>query len=184
MPGKLELIIGPMFSGKSTELIRRIRLLQKINRKVLVVKPTIDSRYVVDKVTTHNFESVECMILDRLSDINNIICDYHTIVIDEGQFFSDLNSTVIMWLDTYPINIIVGGLDGDFQKNPIGTILELIPHSDSCVKYCSYCNICNDETPAPFTLRTVKSNDTVLVGGAESYIPVCRAHYKALYKNT
>lgn len=180
MPGKLELIIGPMFSGKSTELIRRIRLLQKIDKKVLVVKPTIDSRYIVDKITTHNFESVECMILDRLSDINNIICDYHTIVIDEGQFFNDLKSTVIMWLNTYSINIIVGGLDGDFQKKPIGMILDLIPHSDSCVKLSSLCNICKDGTPAPFSLRTVKSNDTVLVGGAESYIPVCRAHYNTL----
>jgi thymidine kinase len=177
MPGKLELIIGPMFSGKSTELIRRIRLLQKIDKKVLVVKPTIDSRYIVDKITTHNFESVECTTINNLSDINNIICDYHTIVIDEGQFFNDLKSTVIMWLETYSINIIVGGLDGDFQKNPIGMILDLIPHSDSCVKLCSLCNICKDGTPAPFSLRTVKSDDKVLVGGAESYIPVCRKHY-------
>ena len=178
MTGKLELIIGPMFSGKSTELIRRIRLLQKISKKVLVIKPTIDSRYITNKITTHNFESVECMVLKELEDISDIIIkEYHTIVIDEGQFFTTLKETIVRWLDNFSINIIVGGLDGDFKKNPIGQILELIPHSDSCTKLTSLCNVCNDGTPAPFTLRTVKSNDTVLVGGAESYIPVCRKHH-------
>ena len=180
MPGKLELIIGPMFAGKSSEIQRRIRLLHAIDKNVLVVKPKKDTRYIVDKITTHNYDMVDCIVLDNLSEVNNIIKDYHSIVIDEGQFFNDLKPTVIMWLDTCDINIIVAGLDGDFQKNPIGTILDLIPHSDSCIKLTSLCNICKDGTPAPFTLRTVKSNDTVLVGGSEAYIPVCRKHYNTL----
>ena len=66
MCGNLELIIGPMFSGKSTEIIRQIRLLQKIDKKVLVIKPEIDNRYGTDKITSHNFESVECLILNKL----------------------------------------------------------------------------------------------------------------------
>jgi thymidine kinase len=175
---KLELIIGPMFSGKSTELIRKIRLLQKIDKKVIVVKPIIDNRYIANKITTHNFDSVECMVLTKLSDIDNINI-YDTIVIDEGQFFTDLKETVITWLDKYNINIIVGGLDGDFQRNPIGQILDLIPHSDQCIKLTSLCNICKDGTIAPFSRRIVQSNNTILVGGSESYIPVCRKHLNA-----
>lgn len=176
--GKLELIIGPMFSGKSTELIRRIRLLQKIDKNVLVVKPTIDNRYITDKITSHNFESVECKVLSRLDEINiEEIKNYDTIIVDEGQFFPDLLITVISWVDNYPINIIVGGLDGDFQRQPIGQILNLIPYADKCQKLNSLCNICKDGTEAPFSFRCVNSNDKVLVGGAESYIPVCRKHY-------
>jgi thymidine kinase len=179
--GKLELIIGPMFSGKSTELIRRIRLLQKIDKKVLVVKPILDNRYISDKITSHNFESVECKVLNRLDDISDQeIVEYDTIVVDEGQFFPDLLETVVRWVDNFPINIIVGGLDGDFQRQPIGQILNLIPYSDKCQKLNSLCNICKDGTEASFSFRCVKSNDKVLVGGAESYLPVCRNHYLEL----
>ena len=67
MCGKLELIIGPMFSGKSTELIRRIRLLQIIDKKILVIKPVIDSRYNIDKITSHNYESIDCKVLEKQS---------------------------------------------------------------------------------------------------------------------
>lgn len=181
MSGKLELFIGPMFSGKSTELIRRIRLLKKINKNVLVLKPIIDTRYFCDKITSHNYESVECKTLNRLSEISDSeISQYHTVVIDEGQFFPDLKNTITKWVESYNINIIVGGLDGDFQKKPIGEILDLIPIADSCVKLNSLCNCCNDGTEAPFTFRLVCSDDKVLVGGSESYIPVCRKHFKKL----
>lgn len=178
MCGKLEIIIGPMFSGKSTELIRRIRLLQKIEKKVLVIKPIIDSRYNQSKITSHNYESVECKILEKLNEISDEeVIKYNTIVIDEGQFFSDLVPTVTKWIDSFYIDIIVGGLDGDFQRQPIGTILNLIPHADQCYKLNSLCNICKDGTEAPFSFRLVNSEDKVLVGGSESYIPVCRKHF-------
>ncbi len=181
MCGKLELIIGPMFSGKSTELIRRIRLLQKIEKKILVIKPIIDSRYNQDKITSHNYESVDCMVLEKLADIaNDEINKYNTIVVDEGQFFSDLVPVVTKWVDNFNVDIIVGGLDGDFQRQPIGTILDLIPHADHCHKLSSLCNRCKDGTPAPFSFRLVESSDKVLVGGSESYIPVCRKHFNEL----
>ncbi len=178
MSGKLELIIGPMFSGKSTELIRRIRLLQKIDKKVLVTKPLIDTRYEQDKITSHNYESVECKVLSRLDEIfDDDILNYDTIIVDEGQFFPDLVNTISRWVNNYSVNIIVGGLDGDFQRKPIGQILDLIPMADKCIKLNSLCNICKDGTEAPFSFRLVKSNDKVLVGGSESYIPVCRKHF-------
>lgn len=177
MSGKLELIIGPMFSGKSTELIRRIRLQKTINKKVLVIKPSIDNRYNIDKLTSHNYDSVDCIVLQNLKDFKDDVKKYDTIIIDEGQFFPDLKEIVCSWINYYPVTIIVGGLDGDYQCNPIGQILELIPYADKCKKLTSYCTICHDGTPAPFTYRIIKSDNKVLVGGAESYTPVCRKHY-------
>jgi len=178
MTGKLELIIGPMFSGKSTELIRRIRLLQTINKKVLIAKPAIDSRYNKNSITSHNYESVECLVLNRLDDISNeAVQEYDTIIIDEGQFFPDLKTTVTYWICNYSVSVIIGGLDGDFQRNPIGKILDLIPYADKCQKLNSLCCLCKDGTEAPFTKRIVASTDTVLVGGAEYYTAVCRKHY-------
>ena len=178
MPSKLELIIGPMFSGKSTELIKRIRLLKIINKKVLVIKPLIDNRYISNKITSHDFDSIECSVINCLSEIkNDTIKEYDTIIIDEGQFFNDLKNVILYWLDNFNINIIIAGLDGDFQRNPIGQIIELIPYSDKCKKLNSLCSICKDGTPAPFTYRINKSTNKVLVGGSESYSPLCRNHY-------
>jgi thymidine kinase len=184
MCGKLELILGPMFSGKSTELIRRIRLFQQINKKVLVLKPQIDSRYLQNKITSHNYESVDCVVLNNLRDINeDELIKYNVVIIDEGQFFSDLVEYVKWWVDELNLDTIVGGLDGDFERKPFGTILNLIPYADSCNKLTSLCNICKDGTTAPFSFRINQTKEQVLVGGSESYIPLCRKHYNELSKN-
>ena len=181
MSGNLEIIIGPMFSGKSTEIIRRIRLLQKIDKKIIVVKPIIDNRYTSDKITSHNYESVDCVVINNLADIDQSIIKTHdTIVIDEGQFFDDLVDTVEFWLKSFNINIIVAGLDGDFQQKPIGKILNLIPLSNKCIKLNSLCNMCKDGTEAPFSFRLVQSKEAVLVGGSDKYMPLCRTHYNQL----
>lgn len=178
MSGNLEIIIGPMFSGKSTELIRRIRLLQKIDKKIIVVKPIIDNRYISDKITSHNYESVDCIVINNLADIDQSVIKTHdTIVIDEGQFFDDLVETVKFWLKSFNINIIVAGLDGDFQQNPIGKILNLIPLSNKCIKLNSLCTMCKDGTEAPFSFRLCQSKEAVLVGGSDKYMPLCRSHY-------
>lgn len=180
---RLELIIGPMFSGKSTELIRKIRQLKVIGKSVLVVKPVIDSRYISNKLTSHSFETADCIVIDKLGEVSNDeIIKYDTVIIDEGQFFPDLKEYVLKWISENSLNIIVGGLDGDFKRNPIGQILDLIPYSDKCIKLNALCTICKDGTEAPFTFRKVESEDTVLVGGSEYYIPVCRHHYESLKK--
>lgn len=181
MCGKLELIIGPMFSGKSTELIRKIRLLKIIKRKVLVLKPSIDNRYLNGKITSHNYDSVDCKVIKKLEEISDDdVKNYDTVIIDEGQFFTDLKNNVIKWIDDFSIDVIIGALDGDFEKQPFGQILELIPHSNNCTKLNSLCSKCSDGTEAPFSLRIIKSSDIVLIGGIESYIPVCRKHFNIL----
>lgn len=175
--GKLELIIGPMFSGKSTELIREIRLAKIINKKVLVIKPLIDIRYEDSKIVSHSFESEECNTVDKLSKLDEQVIHYDLIVIDEGQFFPDLKESVIKWVEEYHKDILVGGLDGDFKRQPIGQILDLIPIADKCKKISSLCKLCNDGTKAIFSHRMTKNNEQVQIGGAESYVPLCRRHY-------
>jgi thymidine kinase len=174
----LSIILGPMFSGKSTELIRKIRLAKTINKKVLVIKPKIDNRYDDNKVVSHSFESEICQTVDNLESLDLIIINYDLIVIDEGQFFSDLKQYVLKWLDINHKDIIIGGLDGDFERKPIGQILELIPYSDKCVKINSLCKMCNNGNEGIFTHRISKQLiNQIAIGGSESYMPLCRKHF-------
>ena len=181
MTSKLELIIGPMFSGKTTEIIKRANLLKKINKKILIIKPILDNRYNENKITSHNLKCIDCKNISKLNEItDDEINSVDTLIIDEGQFFNDLLEMVTKWLNNNSVNIIIAGLDGDFKQNPIGQILNLIPLSDDCIKLKSVCNKCNNNTPAPFTHRINKSSNIIFIGGSESYIPVCRKHYNEL----
>jgi thymidine kinase len=177
MSGRLELIIGPMFSGKSTHLIRKIRLAKIINKKVLVIKPLIDNRYIENKIVSHSFESEECCTVELLSELHNKINEYDLIIIDEGQFFKDLKDAVVEWVEKCKKEVIVGGLDGDFKRNPIGQILELIPYSDKCKKISSLCRYCNNGNSAYFSHKLINNNEQVQIGGAELYTSLCRHHY-------
>ena len=173
----LELIIGPMFSGKSTELIRKIRLAKIIDKKVIVIKPIIDIRYKNNKIVSHSFESEECESIQLLAEMDLKINNYDLIVVDEGQFFPDLKEYVLKWVEVNNKDVIVGGLDGGHKRNKIGDILELIPYSDTCTKINSLCKKCNDGTSAIFTHRMNDNQEQVQIGGAESYMPLCRKHY-------
>jgi thymidine kinase len=178
--GSLELIIGPMFSGKSSELIRKIRLAKIINKKILVIKPLIDNRYDNQKIVSHSFESENCITVATLEEVNDKINNNDLIIIDEGQFFPDLKLHVLRWVEEYNKNVIVGGLDGDYKRNPIGEILSLIPFADKCHKINSLCKECNDGTPALFTHRKLNPNmslEQIQVGGSETYEPLCRNHF-------
>jgi thymidine kinase len=175
----LDIIIGPMFAGKSCELIKRIRLLKVLQKEYIVVKPKIDNRYDNNMVVSHNCDKEHCIILSQLVDIykhlnNNI----NTIFIDEGQFFDDLKDNVINLVETHKINIIISGLDGDSNRNKFGQILDLIPYSTTCIKINAYCVVCMDGTYAPFTYRKQnKTNEQIQIGGNEEYMSVCREHY-------
>lgn len=176
--GILELIIGPMFSGKSTELIKQIRLFKIINKKILIIKPSIDTRYDSDKIVSHNNEKEECFITDDLSTITDTMINlYDIIIIDEGQFFKNLKINVTKWVDILNKYIIVAGLDGDFQRNKIGEILDLIPYADKYKKYTALCKYCCDGTPGIFSKRLSDSVNQVLIGTDDIYSSVCRYHY-------
>jgi thymidine kinase len=176
--GKLELYIGPMFSGKSTELIKKVRLYKIINKKVLILKPNIDTRYDVNRIVSHNGEKEDCYVIDDLENMSlETIITYDIIIIDEGQFFKSLKKMCLLWVEKYNKHVIIGGLDGDFQRNPMGEILELIPYADKYQKLCALCKYCNDGTKAIFSKRIMNNQDQVLIGGADLYVSVCRYHY-------
>jgi len=180
MQGKLELIVGNMFSGKSSELIRRINREKSINKKILVVNFVSDNRYSSTSVATHDNLKVNCLKLEKLNDITeNMIQQYDSFFIDEGQFFTDLFDVVLKLVDVHNKHVVISGLDGDSFRNPFGDILKLVPICDTIDKLKAYCCKCNNGTSAPFTKRTPKNKATSVIdiGGNDKYIPVCRFHY-------
>jgi len=181
----LDLIIGNMFSGKSTELIRRINTLKSINKKVLVINYLFDNRYSNDnKIATHDHTFVDSIKTDSLSSLMELIHNYDSIFIDEGQFFNDLFKFVSICVDKYNKHITVSGLDGDSNRQKFGSILDLIPICDNIIKLKAYCIKCSDGTYGPFTKKIINNsenipeiNQVIDIGGSDKYIAVCRLHY-------
>jgi len=181
--GKLEIIIGNMFSGKSTELIRRYNREKTLNKRILVVNYCLDSRYSRfandDTIATHDKNYVECLKIDKLSYIieNNIIDNYDSFFIDEAQFFTDLYVVVIKLVEEHNKHVVLAGLDGDSNRNKFGDLISLIPICDTVDKLTAYCNKCNDGTYGPFTKKIGNNDKLIEIGGKELYIPVCRYHF-------
>jgi thymidine kinase len=174
----LDIIIGPMFAGKSCELIRRIRLLKVLKKDYIVIKPKIDNRYDDSMIVSHNFDKEHCCVLEKLEHIfNNNLYNIDTIFIDEGQFFNDLVNSVKILVEHHKINVVITGLDGDSNRNKFGHILDLIPFCNTCTKINAACIMCLDGTPAPFSFRKTHNKEQILIGAADSYMSLCRKHY-------
>jgi thymidine kinase len=175
--GRLELIIGNMFSGKTSELIRRINREKSINKRILVVNYIGDNRYSCDSIVSHDNLKVASLKLPKLSVLTEIISDYDSFFIDEAQFFPDLFDTVISLVDIHNKNVVVSGLDGDIYRNAFGEITKLIPICDTVDKLSAYCCKCNNGNLAPFTRKKTNNTCVVDIGSSDKYIPVCRYHY-------
>ncbi len=179
----LDIIIGPMFAGKSCELIRRIRLLKVLKKEFIVIKPKIDNRYdnLYDSsmIVSHNYDKEHWHVLDRVEDIyNSDLANINTIFIDEAQFFDDLVEVVKNLVEFYKINIVITGLDGDSNRNKFGHILDLVPFCNTCTKINASCILCLDGTPAPFSYRKTHNNqEQILIGASDTYMSLCRKHY-------
>ena len=180
--GTLELIIGPMYAGKSTELIRIINRYRSLGKSILVINHIFNNRYNSNNLTTHNKEEIEnCIIVSKLEEIEinhkNIFDSVDVIVIEELQFFEDAYNFVTKWCDINGKNLICAGLDGDFERKPFGDVLRLIPHSEKIIKLTALCVRCGDGTPAIFSKRIISNTNKMLVGGSEEYAACCRKHY-------
>ncbi len=175
----LEVVLGPMFSGKSSYALSYVRRQQAIGRRVIVIKPNIDNRYSNDPVMiTHNNEKIPCMMwhinkpLCGISDIN-----YDCFVVEEAQFFSHLQHFCEYLLLKEYKHILVVGLDGCAQQKKFGEILDIIPLATSVTKLSALCSDCMDGTPAYYTKKLEwGGEDQVDVGGAEKYVAVCLRH--------
>ena len=170
--GKIELILGPMFSGKSTRLIEQMRKYVYKAKKTIMVKYYADQRYSEkSEVVTHDlikYDSINCKLLRNSFDT---LKQYDVIGIDEGQFFADLVE-VCEELALMGKIILIAALNGDFRMEPFPVIQRIISKSDKIKLLKAYCFNCHKD--AKFSLRIVKSNETVLIGAGEAYKPACR----------
>ena len=189
----LELFLGPMYSGKTSKLLEIYKQCSFCNIPVAVINHCADTRYHESMLSTHDKVMIPCIQTKKLSDIwNNIDINQtftnnaskhiklrtaEVILINEGQFFDDLYSCVNdMLLEKK--KVYVAGLDGDFERNRFGQILDLIPICDSVTKFKSLCSICKNGAPGIFSLRLTKEKQQTLIG-SDNYIPVCRNCYES-----
>jgi thymidine kinase len=177
--GYLELIIGPMYAGKSTELLRIINRFKCLKKNIIVINHSLNNRYGSNGLTTHNNEKMEkCIILNELKELDiNLIKSTDVIIIEELQFFNDAFDLVTSWVDNFHKIVIAAGLDGDFNREPFGDVLKLIPHCDKITKLNSLCTKCSNGTIALFTKRITNDIDKTLIGSNGIYEAVCRKHF-------
>jgi thymidine kinase len=174
----LEIILGPMFSGKTSRLLEIYKQCIFCNIPVAVINHSSDTRYDTNTMlSTHDQQKIPCFSFTFLSEIltHPIISKQQVILVNEGQFFHDLEPIVKILLNQGK-KIYIAGLDGDFQQNKFGTILDLIPLCDKVTKLSSLCSQCKDGTPGIFSMRLTSEKEQTLVG-ADNYIPVCRRCY-------
>ena len=188
----LELIIGPMYSSKSTMLLEIYKKCKFCNIPVIIINHSIDTRYHESMVSTHDKIMAPCIQTTKLTsvwDYNDIEskfnekCENHiklrmadVILINEGQFFEDLYEVVVDMLK-HNKRVYVCGLDSDFERKKFGQILDLIPLCDKVNKLTSLCSQCKDGTPGIFSMRLTSEKQQTLVG-SDNYIPVCRKCYE------
>lgn len=178
--GEIHLILGPMFAGKTTALIRKMRAEIQMGRRVVLVKSDKDTRYGLNSVVSHDGAKMPCWAVADLASFKDKLGEeaykqVDVIGIDEAQFFKDLYSFCQVAADRDGKIVIVAGLDGDYLRKSFGSALELIPIADSVVKLKSRCELCGKA--ASFTFRKTGERKTEVVGGADIYMPVCRRHY-------
>lgn len=175
----LELIIGCMYSGKSSELIRRVKRLQTIEQSYIIYNSHFDQRYGTNGVYTHDKIHIQCQVSDNL--LPQLLTEEfklaNTIFIEEGQFFTDLYEFVKIAVEKYNKHVVVIALDGDSDRNNFGEIHKLIPFADDITKLKALCSVCKDGTPGIFSKKIITSTSTIDVGSDDKYIAVCRSCY-------
>lgn len=177
----LEIVVGPMFSGKSSYALSYIRKQQAIGRSVIAIKPEIDKRYsTAEEIVTHNQDRVPCVLWDSnvLLTPNRFVIQSDCIVVEEAQFFKGL-STFCEYLILLGKHIVLVGLDGDAHRKPFREILDCIPWATKLTKLNALCCRCSDGTEAPYTRYKTNLDDIgdqINVGGSEKYEAVCLRH--------
>jgi len=170
----IEVIMGSMFSGKSTELLRRCRTYTAISKNILLINHVFDSR-CKNELKTHDNITMKAVKTNKLCSVT-VDSNIDIIAIDESQFFYDLYDFIILH-ENKNIVILISGLDGDSNREPFGQILKCIPLCNSVTKLSAMCSLCKDGTPGVFSKRLVNSNEQILIGSNNEFISVCRNHF-------
>lgn len=178
--GWVEVICGSMFSGKTEELIRRLKRAKIAGLKIEIFKPKIDTRYDDEKVVSHDANSIHSSPVDHSSQILLLANDVDIIGIDEAQFFDPGIIEVANALANRGLRVIVAGLDMDYLGQPFGPMPQLMSIAEYVTKVHAICIQCGNL--ALHSHRTVNNEDQVLLGEKESYVPLCRVCYNAQLK--
>jgi thymidine kinase len=181
--GYLELILGPMFSGKTSTLKKIYDQCIYCNIPIMVINYEADNRYCdASFMSTHDRVMIPCIKGVSISEIleknKEKVDESEVILINEGQFFEDIH-VVIHLVENLHKRVYICGLDGDFKKNKIGSLLDLIPHCDNVYKLKSLCSECRDGKSGLFSYRITDETQQVVIG-VENYKPVCRACFERL----
>lgn len=173
--GWIEVICGSMFSGKTEELIRRLKRVEFANQTILLVKPKIDDRYHHQNVVSHQGRSFEAICVEDSGAILDMWQDERVVAIDEAQFFDEEITTVVTELSKRGVRVIIAGLDMDYMGIPFGPMPHLLSIAEYVTKVHAICVECGNL--AQFSHRLVKKHEQVLVGAKEEYRPLCRFCY-------
>jgi len=182
--GYLGIILGPMFSGKTSRLIQIYKTHSYIGKKIAVINHSSDTRYTDTMLSTHDKLMIPCLFISDVkeawlnpnSPFYNQLRESDTILVNEAQFFTDLKQIVLEMVEKMNKHVVICGLDGDFKRNPFGEILSLVPYCDSVEKLTSLCAQCRDGTPGVFSNRISNEEHQVVVG-SDNYQPLCRKCY-------
>ncbi len=170
--GWIEVICGCMFSGKTEELIRRLRRAQIARQRVVIFKPRIDNRYSADRIVSHNTQSLDSIVIDKPHEILELAQNAQVIGIDEGQFFSRELVDVSEQLANKGKRVIIAGLDQDFRGQPFEPIPQLLSVAEYITKTLAICMVCGN--PADRTQRITDQHELVVVGAQNVYEARCR----------
>ncbi len=183
----LKLIIGCMFSSKTSSLLNEINRFRSITNSIMIINSKLDNRYSLgNNIINHNKEKYPAVKLKSLEEMinNKIYKDSKIILIDEGHFYKDLHSVLSKELSKrhqIPKHYIVAGLSSDYKMESIGDITKMVPLANEILHLNAMCAICKDGTPAHFTklkknFNVIKKEDNIIVGN-DQFIPCCRHHY-------
>lgn len=175
--GWIEVITGSMFSGKTEELIRRIRRARIAGKKHILFKPRVDTRNKEELIISHDEKAEKSEIINEASEIINLASGFEIIGIDEGQFFDSNIVNVCNELAYSGKRVVVAGLDMDYRGRPFGSVPELMSIAEFVTKFHAVCVKCG--TPAYFSHRKTTSAKKVEIGAMDKYEPLCRDCYKA-----
>ena len=173
--GYLKVILGPMFSGKTTELIKIYNSHKACDIKVCAINHSSDKRYHDNKLSTHDRDMIDSINIDKLSLISPLLHMYDVFVINEGQFFDDLYDIINIMVNLHKKKVYVAGLDGDFKRRKFGQMLDIISLADDVIKLKSICINCK-KNDGIFTHRLSNEKQQVLVGN-NNYTSLCRHCY-------
>lgn len=179
--GFLSMIIGPMYSGKTSYLIDLYKKLQLSNISTFVINYSEDTRYGNNVISTHDSIKIPCsMSLDLTSIITqDVIKNHKVFLINEGQFFDDLYEVVTKLINNYDKHVYIAALSSDFKQSSFPQISQIMSQSDEIILKKAICGVCKNGTKATFTHR-LTSEKSIKVIGTNAYVPVCRKCYNKL----